>query len=65
MDNWKKKIVLLMAECNMNIAETARRAYTHRNNVEYHLGKIKRETGLDPKNFYDLVKLLETINTPG
>jgi sugar diacid utilization regulator len=31
----------------------------HRNTVIYHIGEIKDYTGLDPLNFYDMVKLLE------
>lgn len=65
MDNWQKKIVLLMAECSMNISEVARKAYTHRNTIVYQLKKVQKDTGLDPNNFYDLVKLLGDINTPG
>lgn len=31
----------------------------YRNSVIYRLGKIKTETGLDARKFWDLVKLLE------
>ena len=43
----------------MNVCATARGMYTHRNNIEYHLGKVKVETGLDPHNFYDLIALVK------
>lgn len=51
--------VLTFADCNMNAAEASRRMYMHRNTVIYHLDKVKRETGLDGRCFYDLAKLLK------
>ena len=56
------QIVKTYADNDMNMAETARRSFMHRNAIEYHLGKVKRHTGLDPKRFYDLVKLIERGN---
>lgn len=32
---------------------------SHRNTVLYHLDKVKRQTGLDPRRFYDLVELVK------
>lgn len=55
------QIVLAFAECDMRASEVARREYMHRNTVLYHLDKVKRETGLDAQNFYDLIKLLEIV----
>jgi DNA-binding PucR family transcriptional regulator len=43
----------------MNVCAAARRLYTHRNTLEYHLSKVKEETELDPHVFYDLVRLVE------
>ena len=47
------------AKYNMNAAETARHLYRHRNNIEYHLKKVERVTGLNPFRFYDLIQLLQ------
>lgn len=55
------RIVAAMADCNLRPSEVARREYMHRNTVLYHLDKVKRETGLDAQNFYDLIKLLEIV----
>lgn len=55
------RIIVAMADCDMNPAEVARREYMHRNTVIYHLDKTKRETGLDGRCFYDLIKLLEIV----
>ena len=52
------EIILALADNNMNVVETARVLFMHRNNVVYHIGKVKKRTGLDPTKFYDLVKLV-------
>lgn len=40
-------------ENNLNISETARQLYLHRNTLTYRLEKIEKVTGLDVKNFED------------
>ena len=46
------------AKNNMNESATAKEMYCHRNTVKYHIERIRHITGLDPKRFYDLVKLI-------
>ena len=43
---------------NMNVTDVARAIFAHRNTVLYHLNKVKQQTGLDPRRFYDLVELV-------
>jgi len=38
-------------EENLNMSETARRLYIHRNTLQYRLDKVKQQTGLDVKTF--------------
>lgn len=45
---------------SLNLSETSRELYIHRNTLVYRLDKIYRMTGLDPKQFDDAV-LLKTI----
>lgn len=52
-------IVVAMANHNMNVTNVARAIFVHRNTVLYHLDKVKRKTGLDPRRFYDLVELVK------
>ena len=40
-------------ENNLNISETARKLYLHRNTLTYRLEKIEKLTGLNVKNFED------------
>jgi carbohydrate diacid regulator len=61
LDDKKREIVRAFADCNMNVSATAKKLYLHRNTVVYHLEHIHRQTGLNPLNFYDLIKLLEIV----
>ncbi len=40
---------------NLNVSETARKLYMHRNTLTYRLDKIERATGLDIRNFSDAI----------
>lgn len=58
MSSTDKEVILALADNNMNISAAATSLFMHRNNVEYHIRRIKQITGLDAKNFYDLIKLV-------
>lgn len=62
LTEYDKRLLTTYAKCNMNIAATARKLYMHRNTAVYNLERIKRETGLDPTSFFELVQLLEVRN---
>lgn len=42
---------------NLNISETSRNAYMHRNTLLYRIDKIYKMTGLNIRNFDDAVQL--------
>ena len=63
MTERQTEVILTLADCNMNTYETARRLYLHRTCVSYHISRIKEITGLNPLNFYDLIKLVEKSKT--
>ena len=52
------KVVLALAECDMRVAKAAVVLHHHPNAVDYHVEKIRKSTGLDPKSFYDLYMLV-------
>lgn len=52
------EIVIELAKCNLNITKTSKAMYMHRNNVNYHIRQIRRNTGLNPLNFFELCELL-------
>lgn len=60
-----KQFILVLADCNMNAAEAARRMMYHRNTITFRMQSIKKKTGLNPGNFYDLVKLVEMVGGEG
>lgn len=55
------EIIRALADNNLNVTETARQLYMHRNTVCYHVLRVKKQTGLDPLNFFDLHKLLQQL----
>lgn len=56
-----KEVILAYADCNMNTYHAAKKIYLHRNTIMHHLKKVRRLTGLDPLNFYDLHKLVAMV----
>ena len=42
-------------ENNLNVSETSRNTFVHRNTLVYRLDKIQKLTGLDARNFEDAV----------
>ena len=45
--------IRLFFENNLNISETARQLFVHRNTLVYRLEKIQKQTGLDVRVFED------------
>lgn len=45
----------VLFENNLNLSETARKLYIHRNTLVYRLDKVQRITGIDLRNFEDSV----------
>ncbi len=56
-DEDTKQIVDAFFENNLNISETARQLYVHRNTLVYRLEKLHQSTGLDLRTFDDAVVL--------
>ena len=61
LDQQQQNTLLALAESDMNVTAVAKKMYLNRNTVVYRLDRIKAKTGLDPRRFYDLVKLLELL----
>ncbi len=59
MTERQREIVLGYAECSMNAVETGRKLYLSYVTVGYHLNQIKKSTGIDPRSFYGLCKLVQ------
>ena len=52
------EVIMALAKNNMNTTATAKDLCFHRNSIYHHIGMIRRNTGLNPLNFYDLCDLL-------
>lgn len=62
------KTAMYFLECNLNISETARKLYIHRNTLIYRLDKIQKDTGFnlrifrDALEFYLLLLIYKTLD---
>ena len=54
-------------EKDLNLSDTARQLYIHRNTLVYRLDKVQRQTGLDLRSFDDAVtfKILMELKKTG
>ena len=59
MNKENARIILAMANNNMNVCEVARQLFMNRNTVIYRLNKVKIQTGLNARQFYDLIELVK------
>lgn len=53
------RIILALADNGMKVHAAAKALHYGRTTVDYHLLQIRRRTGLNPKNFYDLQTLVK------
>jgi DNA-binding PucR family transcriptional regulator len=51
------EVIFALAECGLNPSKAARELNVHRNTVIYHIGEIRKFTGLDPLDFFDMITL--------
>ena len=57
LDNETVEIALEFFKHNLNISETAKFCYLHRNTLIYKLDKIQKDTGFNMRNFHEAVAL--------
>ena len=58
MTKREAELIIGLAQSNLNITKAAERLQCPKNTLLYHLNKIKRETGSNPKCFRDMCRLL-------
>lgn len=63
MNDLDRKIIRALADNSMNVSNVARELFMHRNTVVYHIEKIRLVTGLDPLNFWNLIKLVNIVDS--
>lgn len=59
------RVILSYANNDMRLSGAARDTFYARNTYEYALDRIYRKTKLNPRSFYDLVKLVRAIANAG
>lgn len=55
------KIIKALAQNNMKVKVAARSIPASYMYIRYNIEKLKRRTGLDPRNFFDLMKLWQIV----
>lgn len=53
----QRNAVIAFAEAGMNANQAAKATHYHHNTIRFHLDNVKKQTGLDPRNFFDLQEL--------
>ncbi len=56
--------VNMFFKCDLNLSDTARQMFIHRNTLMYRLDKIQKITGLDLRKFYDSVVFRIIMESP-
>lgn len=59
MDKIDAKMIVAFAQCNMKIKVAASKIFYNKGTLAYRFNRIKQNTGLDPRNFFDLVELYD------
>lgn len=62
MSDIDAQIILALAACDMNVSAVAEKLFMHRNTVVYHLEKVHKATGANPRKFYDLITLVSVAH---
>lgn len=60
-----EETIRALADNQLRRTEAARQLWISQNAMRYRIDAIKRETGLDPTNFWDMQKLVELYGIEG
>lgn len=58
MTKHEAKVIIALANNKLSGRDAARSMNYHHNTIYYHCCKIRKATGLDPRDFYDMQQLL-------
>ncbi len=59
MNDLQKSVIIALAQNDMSVTRTAKAMHYHHNNILYHTEHIYQQTGLNPRNFFDMIKLYD------
>ena len=57
MTKQESKIIIALANNKLSALRAAKSLNYHRNTILYHVRKVRKDTGLDPYDFFDMQKL--------
>lgn len=52
-------VIKALASCSLRPYRAAKKLNYHPNTMTYHIDQIRKETGKDPLDFYDMCELLK------
>lgn len=58
LNETEKAVILAYADNRMRAYTTANQLFRSKNGVDYHLDRIYKKTGLNPRDFFDLQQLV-------
>lgn len=61
MTEQQEKVLTAYADCGMVTSKAAQMLFMHYNTVTNYLDRIREKTGFNPRNLFDLIKLLQMI----
>lgn len=61
LTEFDKECVLMYAKCDMSTVSAGKSLFIHPNTLVYHLKQVHKKTGLNPRKFFDLVKLMDLL----
>lgn len=63
MTTFEAEVILGLAKNGLRVEQTAKQLYMHRSTLHRFIRKIKRDTGLNPLDFYDMEWLVAKAKT--
>ena len=57
MTKQESRIIIALANNKLSALRAAKSLNYHRNTILYHVRNVRKETGLDPYDFFDMQKL--------
>ena len=61
MSEFDRDVIVALADNSMNIRNAGKALFMSYEGVCYRIGKIRKATGLNPRNFHDLCALYQMV----
>lgn len=61
LSEFERRIIIAFADNDMRIAQVSRMFHYNDATITYHFERVHKRTGLNPRKFHDLVRLIQYI----